>query len=136
MGLPLKIKYLNVPPSPAIDNKIHQFADKLEKRFDRILSCRVVIQTPHRRHHKGNLYQVNINVIVPEAKLVASRESSGDHSHEDLHVSVRDAFQAIQRQLQDYVEQRRGHVKHHGPSIQEKMMENFEETAHTDMGSP
>ncbi|MBA4696737.1 MAG: ribosome-associated translation inhibitor RaiA [Legionella sp.] len=129
MGLPLRIKYLNVPPSEAVDSKIHHFADKLEKRYDRILGCHVVIQSPHRRHHKGNLYQVNINLSVPEAKLVASRESSGDHSHEDLYVSVRDAFQAIQRQLQDYVAQRRGHVKHHESlsKAKEQAADSFEE---------
>jgi hypothetical protein len=38
-----------------------------------------------------------------------------DILHEDPYVAVRDAFPAVQRQLEDYERERRGDVKRHAP---------------------
>jgi cold shock CspA family protein len=41
-----------------------------------------------------------------------------DHAHEDMHVAVRDAFDAVRRRLQDHMRRLDGHTKRHaGPSI-------------------
>ena len=36
-----------------------------------------------------------------------------NHAHEDFYVTMRDAFNAARRQLEDYVRRRRGKVKRH-----------------------
>ena len=38
---------------------------KLERYHGRINSCRVVIEAPHRRHRKGKIYHVGVEVSVP-----------------------------------------------------------------------
>lgn len=113
MQSPVNINYRNMDRSDALDADIQAKVKKLEEYFDRIISCRVVVEIPHRRHHQGNLYQVRIHLCVPGRELIADRESHDKHQHEDPYVAVRDAFAAITRQLEDYVRELRGDVKVH-----------------------
>ncbi|KTD17670.1 HPF/RaiA family ribosome-associated protein [Legionella jordanis] len=113
MQLPIQVVFRNMDPSPAAEEKARSLATKLERYFDKIMGCRIVIESPHRHHHKGKLYHVRIDLTVPNAELVVSREPSDHHAHEDVFVAIRDAFDAIKRQLQNYAHQRRGEIKHH-----------------------
>jgi len=102
MQHPLQITWRGVPPSPALEADIRENAAKLEQFFDPVISCRVVIECPqtHRRH--GNLYRLRIDVHVPGHTINVSRDAQVDHSHEDMYVTIRDAFDAARRQLQDH----------------------------------
>jgi ribosomal subunit interface protein len=111
MELPIQITFRGMPPSTAIEAKIRERAAKLEAFFDRITSCRVVVEEPHRRHHQGKLFHVRIDVTVPEGELVVSREPHQHHAHEDVYVAIRDAFNAATRQIEDYARRRRGEIK-------------------------
>ena len=108
-----QIIWQNLSPSDTIEAKIRKHITKLEKFSDRLSDCRVVIEVPHRHHHQGNIYQVQINLTVPGGELVVNRQPSAQQTHEDLHVAIRDAFESAERQLQDYVQQRRGEIKTH-----------------------
>ena len=96
MQSPLEISFRNMDRSDAVEARVRENAEKLEQVFDRITSCRVVVEATHRHHHKGNLYHVSI-----------------DHAHEDVYVAVRDAFKAARRRLEDHAERRAGKVKTH-----------------------
>lgn len=113
MQTPVDISYRNMDRSDAVTAAIKARVEKLEEFFDRITCCRVVVETPHRHHHQGNLYRVRIHLQVPGQELIADREAHDKHQHEDPYVAVRDAFDAISRQLEDYVRERRGDVKSH-----------------------
>ena len=113
MQIPLQITFQHVDPSPAVENRVHKEAAKLEEFYDNIISCRVVIEAPHVHHHKGKLYEVRIDLKVPGKELVTSHGHKLDHAHEDIYVVIRDAFDEMQRQLEDYARERRGHVKKH-----------------------
>jgi ribosomal subunit interface protein len=118
MELPLQISFRDVAPSPAVEAKIRERAEKLERYYDRIMACRVVVETPHGRHHQGKLFHVRIDLTVPGAELVVSREPDQHHAHEDVFVAIRDAFDAAQRQLADFARRQRGATKTHGePAI-------------------
>ena len=58
MPIPLQISFRNMDPSPAVEERIRQKAEKLERFHDRIVGCTVVVEAPHRHHHKGKLYNV------------------------------------------------------------------------------
>ncbi len=75
------------------------------------MSCRVVIEAPHRHHQKGNTFCVSVEVTVPHAEIVANRDSGRDPAHEDVYVAIRDAFLAVNRKLQDRASRRRGGTK-------------------------
>jgi ribosome-associated translation inhibitor RaiA len=113
MELPLQITFRNMDPSPTIEAKIKEHSKRLDRYYGRITSCRVVVEAPHRHHNKGKLYRVLIELSVPDGKLVASREPEQRQAHQDAYVAVRDAFEAVRRQLDGYAEKRRGGVKTH-----------------------
>lgn len=113
MNLPLQIVFRNMGPSAPIEAKVRERAEQLDRYYEHIMSCRVVVELHHRHHHQGSLYHVRIDLKVPEGELVASREPGQHHAHEDVYVAIRDAFDSVRRQLEDYVRRRRGHVKLH-----------------------
>ncbi|MEW6444878.1 MAG: HPF/RaiA family ribosome-associated protein [Pseudomonadota bacterium] len=113
MQLPLQITFRDIPPSEAIEAAIREKAQKLERYFDRITSMRVTVEAPHKHHHKGKLYEISIDITIPGHEIVVSRDNHDKHEHEDIYVSIRDAFAAAQRQLDSHVGKLRGEVKFH-----------------------
>jgi ribosomal subunit interface protein len=108
----LQITFRNIDASPAVEAKIRERARELEQFFDRIVSCRVVIEAPNRRRH-GDLYHLRVDLKVPGKDIVVKRDPPEHHAHEDIYVAVRDSFDAVRRQLEDHVRHRRGDVKAH-----------------------
>src|SRR3990172_13116427 len=102
MQLPMQIVFRNMEPSAAVEAKVRARVDKLEQYYDRIMSCRVVVEQRHRHAHQGNQFHVRIDLKVPNGELVASRDPPEQQAHEDVYVAVRDGFDAIRRQLEDY----------------------------------
>jgi ribosomal subunit interface protein len=113
MQLPLQITFRNVDQSDAVEAKIRERAEKLETFFSPIISCRVAVETEHKHHQQGNRFRVRVEVKVPDRELVASREPAEHHAYTDVYVAIRDAFDAMKRQLEEYACQRRRHVKMH-----------------------
>jgi ribosomal subunit interface protein len=114
MQTPLQLSFENIGHSDAIEARIREEVDKLEQFFDRITSMRVVVGRPQHRHHKGDIYQIRIHITVPgAADLAISREPAATGAHEDVYVTIRDAFSAARRQLQDLTRIRQGQVKEH-----------------------
>ena len=113
MQLPLQVTFRDMPRSDAVEAKIRERAEKLDKFYDSIMSCRVVVEAPHAHHHQGRLYHVRIDLTVPHGELVVSKDKHDDRTHEDVYVAIRDAFDAAQRQLKNYVRKQRMEVKTH-----------------------
>ena len=100
----IRITYHGLDRSSAVDAAIHDRARKLNDLFDRISSCRVVVEAPHRRHAKGNAYVVHLELHVPGDVLVVSRDHQDRANHDDLMVAIRDSFQIATRKLRHYLE--------------------------------
>jgi len=113
MKLPLQITFRHMDPSPALEARIRQRAEELGQFFDRITSCRVVVECRHKRQQQGKLFEVHVDLTVPGREIVVGRDSGANHAHEDAHVAVRDAFDAARRLLEDHARDRRGAVKSH-----------------------
>jgi ribosomal subunit interface protein len=99
--------------SEALATKISNRADKLKKFCDSIVGCRVAVESRHHHHAKGRHFRLRVEVTVPGEKLVADREPDAHHAYTDVYVAIRDAFDTMQRQLEDYERRRRGQVKAH-----------------------
>jgi ribosomal subunit interface protein len=110
MQIPMQITIRDMEHSEALETHIRQKALKLDEFFNHIMSCRVVVEMPHKHHHQGKQFNVRIDIGVPGNEIVVNR----DHS-EDVYIALRDAFDAAKRQLEDYVRKVRGHVKTHEP---------------------
>jgi len=115
MQLPLNITFRNMPPSAAIEAAIREKAAKLDHFYERIMACNVTVIAPHKHQHKGKIYQVHIDITVPNGEVVVSRDNHQNHAHEDAYVAIRDAFNAAKRQLEDFARRQRGEVKAHEP---------------------
>jgi ribosome-associated translation inhibitor RaiA len=102
MQSPPQVTFHQLARSDALDAHIRERIDDLEQLFDRIVSCRVSVEGPH-RHHQGGLYRVLIDLGVPGHRIIVGRSPDENAAHADAYVAVRDAFRAAQRQLEDYV---------------------------------
>lgn len=126
MQQPLRITFRGLERSEAIESVVRAKAAKLERFHGRITGCHVIIDAPHRQHHTGRVYDVHIDVTVPGAEIVASRDPGMNHAHEDVYVAIRDAFDAVSRQLEDCVRVRRGRVKRHEAPSRGRVLHLFE----------
>ncbi len=113
MQLALQITFRNLARSEAVAAKVEERASKLDQYCDRIIACRVAVEAAHKHHRRGNRYHVRVEVTVPDRELVASREPEAHHAYTDVYVAIRDAFDSVRRQLEEYARSRRGQVKSH-----------------------
>ena len=103
----MQITFRNLEPSDAIKANIKKKAEKLERYAEHITSCRVVVEAPHKHHHKGNLYNVKVEISLSGEKILTTHHTGKHHAHEDVYVAIRDAFDATRRQLKNYVRRSR-----------------------------
>ena len=120
MEVTLQITTRDIPHSEALETHIREKAEKLGKFYPHIMSCRIVVELPHKHHHQGRLFDVRIDMTVPGGELVINRVAN-----EDVYVAVRDAFDAAKRQLEDYARRQRGDTKLHASVLQGKVMRLF-----------
>lgn len=116
MDKPLAIAFHNLPSSPQAEAEIRDWVNKLERRSTRLIGCRVAVELLHQQHKTGNLYEVHIEMQVPGGELVVSREPhrvQQKYAEPDLHVCLREAFKAAERQLSEYKRRMNGNVKPH-----------------------
>ena len=113
MQLPLQISFRHMDTSPAVEARIRFRVEDLERLFDRIVSCRVVVECRHPRQQQGNLFRVRVDLKVPGREIVVGRDPEAHHAHEDVHIAIRDAFDATRRLLEDHIRKGRADVKLH-----------------------
>lgn len=113
MQLPLEVTFRGMDRSDAMEARIEERAQKLERFHDQIMAVRVMVEAPHRHHHKGKIYHVSLDVTVPGKELVVNRDPGDKHSHEDAYVAIRDAFDAMERKLEATREKQKQEVKTH-----------------------
>jgi cold shock CspA family protein len=107
----LEIHFENLAPSEAIEARIRDKFNSLTKFHNRILGGRVTVEAPHRHRQHDHLYHVRIHLDLPNDVVDVSKEHWQDEAHRDVYVTIRDAFEAAKRQLQDHVRRQRGEVK-------------------------
>src|SRR2546430_16328077 len=110
--LPLQITYRNVEASTQAENWVRDQVAKLDRCYNRITICRVLIEIPHAHREWGRTYHVRVEVGVPGTELVVKNEatlraSTGratdkrpvkalrrEERTKDLHLAIRNAFSA------------------------------------------
>ena len=130
MNLPVEITFHNIDHSDAIEARVREKIERLAKLHDRLTSCRVTIEAPHKHHRKGNAYQVKVLLGVPQGQLAVTRDPGDVHAHEDVYVAIRDAFAAAERQLNAQKQKLRGDVKAHTAPLQGRVGRMFSNEDH------
>lgn len=114
MQVPLQITFRNMETSAKIEADIRKRVDKLSRHHPEIISCHVVVEAPTQHQNKGGLFKTRIDINCPEGKFVINREPPPQRKdHDDVLISLRDAFMAVDRQLEEYSGKRKGDVKMH-----------------------
>ena len=108
MQIPLQISLHGIEHSDAIYNAIREKADRLDRYYEHVMSCRVVLELAGRHKRHGKQFTARIDLKVPGGEIVVTHEHD-----EDLQVALRDAFDAARRRLEDYARGQRGDVKRH-----------------------
>ena len=116
------ITFLHTERSAAVEDRIHDELADLESIYDRITSCRVVVEAPAAGERHGQLFHVRIFLAVPGSEIVVDHSPDGYGSlkqsgarevkkkdeagqeHMDVYVAISDAFAAARRQLEKYAE--------------------------------
>lgn len=116
MQEPLQIAFHNMEHSDFIEQRVRERMGKLERFYDGIISARIVIDAPHKqvKGHKGTL-GISISIGVPGRDIVVKREQRLHESNEHLHWVINEAFEAAERQIEEYSRIRRKEVKVDAP---------------------
>jgi putative sigma-54 modulation protein len=102
MDTSVEVHFHGIEKSAAIDARVREKIAKLAKHFDRMTSCRVVVDVPNRSPQKPKVYQVKIEIGVPGRRpIVVKHDREGSHATEELGLALRDAFGAALRRLDD-----------------------------------
>jgi ribosome-associated translation inhibitor RaiA len=109
MQIPTEITFRGMSTSSGVEASIQRWVARLERDYERIQRCAVIIEIPHQHSHQGNLFHVRVDLAVPGRELAVSREPG----NEDVYVAIASAFRAARRQLQDHARILRGDIKTH-----------------------
>jgi ribosome-associated translation inhibitor RaiA len=105
----LQVHWLDRTPSPAVEDRIRRWFERLSRYSDNIQNCQVWVESSHGHHRNGALFSVRIRLTVPGEEIAVEMQPT----EEDVHVAVRKGFEAAKRKLQDHERRRRGDVKSH-----------------------
>jgi len=111
VDIPLRIDFETLQPSDTLRAEIEHQVGKLA-RLTRITHCHVAVREPHRHHRRGRPFEIHVHLTLPGGEIVVSRDGTSP-VHGDPYLAVRDTFQHVRRQLEEFVRVRRGDVKAH-----------------------
>ncbi len=108
MQLPVQITFRDLPRSDAVEAAIMERAERLDRFFEHIMSCRITVGMIQKHKHQGKLYNIRVDLTIPGSEIVVNRDKA-----EDIYVAIRDAFDATKRKLEEHARRIRGDVKVH-----------------------
>ena len=130
--IPTQVTFRGLAHDDALEENIRERVSWLEQFYAGLVSCRVLVEVPHRHRHDGRHFHVRVEVTVPGGPpLVVTQEPSlhgrakdvehETHSKKDeiesvrrhARVAIREAFDAARRRLEDFAREQRGDVKVH-----------------------
>lgn len=127
----VQITFRDLTPSDSAESVIRERIEELTRFAPKIMSCRVMVEAPHKRHQRGNRYHVRITIHVPGDQIVVAHQptlhgverrlAAGAHHKatelaavdRDLYTAIHEAFDLARRRLQDWIRRTRGKVKTH-----------------------
>ena len=99
MQIPVQVVFRGMDASPAMESALREKIANLLTIEPSATSCHAVIEPTDQRHRHGTIHRITIRLAVAGEEFVVSRENSENHAHEDPYVAMRDACDALRRQL-------------------------------------
>jgi len=115
MQIPAEITFHNIQHSDWAEQAIREKITRLEKLFDRLVTCRVRVEKRANNAQNSIPPVVRIEIGVPGHKdLVVSHEPEHlqqKFSDPDMRIAINEAFRIAERQLLNFKEQLKGRTK-------------------------
>lgn len=125
MEMPLELVWRNVDSSDALEATIRDRVDKMHRYFNHIISVHVTVEVPHRTQQTAKSYHIRVETRVPGQQLVVSQDPGREGAHYDPFITVRDAFDAMDKQLESFSQTVRGEVKTLNAQPQGRVIRKF-----------
>jgi cold shock CspA family protein/ribosome-associated translation inhibitor RaiA len=121
MEIPVHLSGKGVELTPDQEAQIRDEVTRLERFFDRVVACHVVVSVPNRRPGGEPVaWTFRLSLTVPGGELAITRQAQPSFRE-----AFDDAFAAARRQLQDYARELRGDVKRHTGELQGRVTRLF-----------
>jgi hypothetical protein len=111
--IPMTITFRDFSPTDSVQLAVQKQIEKLKRFRKRFVHCEVILSAPHRRHHKGLIYHVEIRLSRPGEDIYVSRERERNKDHSNIYIAIRDEFLALRKKLLSMTQIERGDVKNH-----------------------
>src|SRR5579883_989815 len=96
----LQITVRSISDSPTIEYHIRKHFGKLNRIYNKISNCRVVIDVPQNHKHKGKIFSVSIDITILGKELISRKQS------QNLYIAIRDSFAAIDKLLEKHIKRK------------------------------
>lgn len=103
--VPIQITFLGNTASEETETAVRKRVRLLERFSGNIQKCQVWVEA----RGSNRLYGVRIRLSVPEEELAIESQAG----EEDIHVAIRNTFDAARRKLYDYARRHRGEIPSH-----------------------
>jgi cold shock CspA family protein/ribosome-associated translation inhibitor RaiA len=119
MDVPLEIAFHNTASSKEAEEEIRARVADLERRYDRLISCRVRVEqrASNPSHTIPPVVHIELGIAGRKHFLISHEPDHllRKYKHPDLHHAIVEAFRLAERQLSDIKDQRNGRNKdgHH-----------------------
>jgi cold shock CspA family protein/ribosome-associated translation inhibitor RaiA len=119
MDVPLEIAFHNTASSKQAEEEIRARVADLERRYDRLISCRVRVEqrASNPSHTIPPVVHIELGIAGRKHFLISHEPDHllRKYKHPDLHHAIVEAFRLAERQLSDIKDQRNGRNKdgHH-----------------------
>jgi ribosome-associated translation inhibitor RaiA len=119
-----EVTFKGLDKSPSLEALIQERIAALEQIYPRIVSCRVVVEVPHRASKNIKVpIGVSVEVEVPgRPKIVAKDIQERREAKEDQTAALTHAFDAVERQLDRLADLRGGRAVTGGASSQSALV--------------
>jgi ribosome-associated translation inhibitor RaiA/cold shock CspA family protein len=111
MQVPPEIAFRNIEPTDELKARIQEGIESLEEVYDRIITCRVMVEQTNPGRQSGNLNHVRLDITIPRNELIINRNPPARPTTYDLPQAIGEAFDKARRQLREFKRIQRGDVK-------------------------
>ena len=110
----LQVTFRGMARSDALAAHVQHRVDKLDRFFDRIISCHVVIELDGHEHRHGEQYRVLVNLGLPGHEIIVHHSPPRAPTAETAYATADRALDDAERQLEEWVRRQRDHRRAEG----------------------
>lgn len=131
MDIPLNVTSRDVDLTPDLEELIRRRAAKLERFFNHVVGCRVVVEAPGAKRQSGGPYQLRVEVSVPGNDIVVNQKPA-----QELRAAIEAAFDATERRVEEFSQKVRGETKTHVPEPEGPVVRLFPDEGYGFIAAP